>query len=83
MMVKTLHDITKNAFLNYPENGLERNHWLFQYPAQPILTVDLIKWTEECTQAIIQMQEGSTNALKQFNEFMKKQITKMVETVRG
>jgi len=40
MMVKTLHNITKKALLEYPENGLERREWLFRYPAQPVLTVD-------------------------------------------
>lgn len=49
MMIKTLYDITKKAYFNYPENGLERKDWLFAYFAQPILTVDLIKWTEDCT----------------------------------
>lgn len=40
MMVKSLHSITKKAYLEYPDNGLERTSWLFKYPAQPVLTVD-------------------------------------------
>lgn len=82
-MVKTLHDLTKKAFYDYPPNGLERTDWLFKYPAQPILTVDLIKWTEGCTDAIVRMSEGDKNALSEYNEFMKKLITVMVQTVRG
>lgn len=58
MMVKTLHSITKRAMLEYPENGLERNDWMLSYPAQPVLTVDLIKWTEGCTDAIVRMSIG-------------------------
>ena len=33
MMVKTLYDLTKRSMLEYPENGIERNEWLFNYPA--------------------------------------------------
>ena len=33
MMIKTLYDYTKTAFLNYPDNLLERKDWLFNYPA--------------------------------------------------
>jgi dynein heavy chain len=40
MMVKSLYDITKKALVEYPENGIERNKWLFAYPAQPVLTID-------------------------------------------
>lgn len=40
MMVKTLYDFTKKALHEYPEDGVERNEWLFAYPAQPVLTVD-------------------------------------------
>jgi hypothetical protein len=29
MMVKSLYDITKRAYQNYPTNGLERDAWLF------------------------------------------------------
>lgn len=49
MMVKTLYDITKRALLEYPENGIERNDWLFAYPAQPVLTIDQVKWTNGVT----------------------------------
>lgn len=63
MMVKTLHSITKKALVEYPENGLERKDWLFRYPAQPVLTVDLIKWTEGCTDAILKMTQGQMTGL--------------------
>lgn len=33
IMVKSLYDITKQAMLEYPEDGLERDDWLFSYPA--------------------------------------------------
>jgi dynein heavy chain len=40
MMRKTLYDITKKGLDEYPENGAERDEWLFNYVAQPVLTVD-------------------------------------------
>jgi dynein heavy chain len=33
MMIKTLYDITKKSLEEYPANGIERNEWLFNYPA--------------------------------------------------
>lgn len=40
MMVKSLYDTTKKSLLEYPANGIERNEWLFNYPAQPVITID-------------------------------------------
>jgi len=31
MMVRSLYDISKKAYHNYPSNGIERDDWLFQY----------------------------------------------------
>lgn len=33
MMVKSLYDTTKKALHEYPVDGIERNKWLFNYPA--------------------------------------------------
>ena len=52
MMVKTLYDITKKSLTEYPANGIERNEWLFAYPAQPVLTVDQVVWTKGVEEAI-------------------------------
>lgn len=82
-MVKSLYDNTKNAFYKYPENGLERRDWLFSFPAQPILSVDLVKWTQGCTDALVRAQAGQQKAVDDYCEFMKEMITKMVSIVRG
>lgn len=83
MMIKSLYDITKKAYINYPENGLERDEWLFTYQAQPILTVDLIKWTEGCTDVITKMSQGRKSALATYYEFMKNLLNREVSIVRG
>lgn len=33
MMIKSLYDITKRSLVEYPKDGLERDKWLFDYPA--------------------------------------------------
>jgi len=52
MMIKSLYDYTKDAFKTCPEELAQRKDWLFRYPAQPIIVVDLIKWTTGCVTAI-------------------------------
>lgn len=83
MMIKSLYDFTKKAYHNYPSNGIERDDWLFIYFAQPVLTVDLIKWTEGCTEAIAAMEAGRSTGLMEYFEFMKELINKEVSIVRG
>ena len=70
MMVKTLYDITKQANLEYPADGLERSEWLFHYPAQPVLTIDQVQWTSGVTENISQIARGKDKkALEGFLEF--------------
>jgi dynein heavy chain, axonemal len=58
MMTTSLYDKTKNAFYTYPENGIERSHWLFHTAAQPILTIDMVMWTKGCEEAIYEIMKG-------------------------
>lgn len=83
MMVKSLYDLTKKAYVQYPSNGIERDDWLFIYFAQPVLTVDLVKWTEGCTEAIISIGEGKSTAMMEYFDFMKEMINREVSIVRG
>jgi len=83
MMVQTLYDITKKSLLEYPSNGLERDDWLFGYPAQAVLVVDIIQWTAEATKAIEHVQKGTNkNGVVEFLDFSRKQIGKMIDLVR-
>lgn len=56
MMIKSLYDITAKSLSQYPESGLNRKEWFFNYPAQPVLTVDLVKWTNRCEDAIREIE---------------------------
>ncbi len=94
MMVNTLYDITKKSYYSYPVNPLERGGdvksdiakisecWLFSYPAQPVLTVDQIRWTEGCTKALVDISDGKKTAMIEYNEFNRELINRMVALVR-
>lgn len=54
MMVQSLYDFAKQALKEYPnDNPLERENWLFGFNAQNILLIDLVKWTEGLTDAVL------------------------------
>ena len=53
MMIQSLYDNTKLALKEYPADGTARDEWLFSFAAQPILTVDMVMWTQNATQAIM------------------------------
>lgn len=67
MMITTLWDITKKSLVEYPTNGIERNQWLFDYPAQPVITIDQVMWTTGVTAAITEIMKGKNRkALEEF-----------------
>jgi dynein heavy chain len=70
MMIKSLFDITKLALEEYPATGIERNEWLFNYPAQPVITIDQVTWTSGVTAAITEIMRGKNRkALEEFLDF--------------
>ena len=70
MMRKTLYDITKKSLESYPEDGTQRDDWLFESCAQCILTVDQIQWTVGVTAAIQEIMKGKNKkAMEEFREF--------------
>ena len=84
MMTQSLYDQTKNAVHQYPEDITQRDEWLFNYPAQPVLTVDMIMWTKGVTAAITEIQSGlSESALKEWQDKANKQLDAMIKLVRG
>jgi dynein heavy chain len=70
MMIKSLFDKTKKALVEYPKNGIERNEWLFNYAAQPVITIDQVMWTTGVTSAIQEIMKGKNKkALEEFYAF--------------
>jgi dynein heavy chain len=83
MMFKTLYDLTKEALKVYPENALERNQWFFDHPAQSILCVDQIIWTQNAAEVIQKNgKSGDGTAYTEFIDFSNDQIQAMVALVR-
>ena len=72
-MIQSLYDKTKTALEHYPEDGTQRDEWLFSAGAQPILTVDMIVWTANVTSAIMEVMSGTNGgALTEFLKFCEK-----------
>lgn len=83
MMVKSLYDVAKQALKEYPDDDpLNRQKWLFSYNSQNILLVDLVKWTEGVTEAVLNEEANPKKGIKSYQTFMKEMITKMVAIVR-
>jgi dynein heavy chain len=75
MMRRTLFDIAVKLKESYPEDGSERDDWLFSPGAcaQCIIVVDQTMWTAGVTQAIHDIEKGKNKAaLEEFLDFSNK-----------
>lgn len=69
-MTQSLYECTKKALYDYPVDGTKRDEWLFTTAAQAILTIDMLKWTENVEIHIRMIMKGEdSNALKVFLDF--------------
>ena len=83
-MFKSLYLITKNAMEEYPEDGRERDEWLFHCAAQCVLVIDQIQWTAGIEEAVYQIMQGKNKAaLKELLQFSDEQLQAMINLVRG
>lgn len=84
MMIVSLYDQTRHAQENYPEDGTQRDKWLFDYAAQPVLTIDMVQWTSGVTAALKEIMSGvNAGALQEFLSFSDIQLDNMIKLVRG
>lgn len=86
MMRSTLYDTTKRALLAYPdkESAINREDWLFSYPAMVVLVIDQIFWSRNTEDAIEAIHSGENkNAMKEYYSYLLRQIDAMVKLVRG
>ena len=87
MMRTSLYDLHRDALQAYPstdEGAINRSGWLFQWPAQVVLTIDQIAWTQRVTAALRAAADGSNpGALATFQDLIVRQIDAMVGMVRG
>ena len=83
MMVTSLYDVAKQALKEYPDDDpFNRESWLFAYNAQNVLLIDLIKWTEGVTEAILNESKDKKKGVNSYKDFMKEMINHMVAIVR-
>ena len=85
-MRRCLYSEAKRALTDYPphENAVDRSAWLFNYPAQDVILIDQVFWTQNVSKALRQIEDGSNpKAVKEFLEFSLQQIDSMVNLVRG
>ena len=83
MMIQSLYDQGKQALKEYPdEDPFNRDNWLFSFNAQNILMIDLVKWTEGVTEAVLNETKDPKKGVKFFSDFMKELINRMVAIVR-
>jgi len=66
------------------ENAINREEWLFKYPAMIVLVVDQIFWSRNTTQALEDIESGKNkNAMSEYYDYLLSQIDAMVMLVRG
>lgn len=78
-MKKSVHFMVKESYLSYSNTA--RHEWVLNWPGQTIQCISCTYWTMEITQAL--MNTNSLEALKNFLEKSKTQISKIVDLVRG
>ena len=85
MMRKSLYDQSKVVLHKYPpfDQAIERKDWYFCGPAQSVIMVDQILWTQYCATAIKAVGAGDKDALARFLDYSKKQLDAMAALVRG
>ncbi|GBF96391.1 dynein heavy chain axonemal [Raphidocelis subcapitata] len=75
-----LRSVLKASVAAYP--GVPRDKWLFEWPSQVILVVNQIFWCQEVEQAFAELAAGKAGAMRTYNAFQVKQLTRLIEVTR-
>jgi dynein heavy chain len=75
-----IKDHMTRSIAAYAEPGKKRTEWLTEWPAQVVLGVSQVYWTQDVTRLII---DGGSKALKGFVEELNAQLSDIVTLVRG
>lgn len=79
-MRNELRQITEASVKDYPTKP--RHEWLFDWPSQIILVVNQIFWCQEVEEAFRKLKTDPV-AMRTYNQFQIKQLTKLIEVTRG
>jgi dynein heavy chain len=60
-----------------------RHKWLFDYPAQILLNVALIYWTEETEQSLEEFEGGQEDSVKRYAGVTVSRLTNLIQLVLG
>ncbi|NXG62204.1 DYH17 protein, partial [Hemiprocne comata] len=80
-MRSTLRHLIPEALVTYEEKP--REQWVFDYPAQVVLTCSQIWWTTEVGIAFSRLEEGYENAMKDYNKKQINQLNALISLLIG
>eukprot|EP00969_Alexandrium_andersonii_P292673 12935434-Alexandrium_andersonii.AAC.1 len=80
-----MNDTLKHELADGLERAIEwevdkpRHLWLFDYPAQVVLTGTQIFWTEETETSLEEYEGGQEDSVKRYHELVKTRLSKLIE----
>lgn len=77
----TLHNITGESHAAYIEQS--REQWLYNFPAQVVITTSRMWFTSEVNNAFERIEEGNKNAMRDYHKQQVSQIAKLTQLVQG
>eukprot|EP00736_Rhodelphis_marinus_P004047 Rmarinus@m.11564 len=81
-MRRSLYLRTKACLEAYDDD--KRGEWFFAWPAQSVIAVEQIQWSDRVTEALNKISSGENpNALKEYLDFFISQLDHMAIMVRG
>ncbi|XP_078609718.1 dynein beta chain, ciliary-like isoform X2 [Branchiostoma floridae x Branchiostoma japonicum] len=80
-MRETVRLVCAESVITYEEKP--RDQWLFDYIAQPALTVNQIWWNTEVVITFGRLEEGYENAMKEFNKKQINQLNQLITHLLG
>ncbi|XP_059610821.1 dynein beta chain, ciliary-like [Phlebotomus argentipes] len=80
-MRRTLRHVLGQAVAAYRDKP--RHEWLHDWPAQPALCASQIWWAAKVERAFRWLEEGNENAMKNYQERQKKQLSELINMLIG
>ncbi|CAF3576543.1 unnamed protein product [Rotaria sordida] len=78
---ETIRNWLRIAVTTYEDKS--REEWIFDYPAQIILTASQIWWTTDVNATFARMEEGFSNALREYNKKQIVQLNTLINLLLG
>ncbi len=84
-MVNTLKHELNNGIQSAVNWGVDkpRHQWLFDYPAQVVLTAMQVYWTEETEAVLEEYEAGQEDGVKQYLGVCNRRLNSLIELVLG